>query len=132
MADEVSTPNGNGSPTRIPDWGQWLSTQMREGFAEVNRRIEEIVREPNRRIDAMEREMQAEKLASDLRIDGIRKENDLRLEALRKEVSTERESRISLQGSLNTWKWIIGIVGLPGLAGFAMWLMNGQVVQVAP
>lgn len=121
MADDVSITNGNGSPTRIPDWGQWLSTQMREGFAEVNRRIEEIVREPNRRIDSMERELQASKLADDLRI-----------ESLRKEISTEREARISLQGSLNTWKWIIGIVGLPGLAGFAMWLMNGQVVQVVP
>lgn len=120
MADET-IPNGNGSPTRIPDWGQWLSTQMREGFAEVNRRIEEIVREPNRRLDSMERELTAEKLAA-----------DLRLEALRKEVAIEREARISLKGSLDTWKWIIGVVGLPGLAGFILWILNGQIVRVAP
>ena len=120
MNDEMPV-NGNGAPSRIPDWGQWLSTQMREGFAEVNRRIEEVVREPNRRLASMERELQAEKLAA-----------DLRLEALRKEVSVEREARIALKGSLDTWKWIIGVVGLPGLAGFVLWLLNGQLVRVAP
>lgn len=95
--------NGNGStPARIPDWGQWLANEMRQGFAALDRRIDDVIKEPNRRLDVVES----------------------KVESIDKAVDTEREERRALQGSIGTWKWIAGIVGVPGIIALIISLSN--------
>lgn len=108
MSEPNETANGNGTPPRIPDWGQWLANEMRQGFAALDRRIDDVIKEPNRRLDVMESE----------------------IKSLDKAVDTEREERRALQGSIGTWKWIAGIVGLPGIIGLLVALANAANLRV--
>lgn len=102
------TSNGNGStPARIPDWGQWLAGEMRQGFAQLDRRIDDVIKEPNRRLDVLESQVAM----------------------VDKAVDTEREERRALQGSIGTWKWIAGIVGLPGIIGLLVALANANDIR---
>lgn len=49
--------------------------------------------------------------------------------ALRQEIATEREARKELSGSLNTWRWLAGFLGLSGI-GALLWALNMmQTVQ---
>jgi hypothetical protein len=41
------------------------------------------------------------------------------------QVQTERELRKAFEGSINTWKWIVGFLGASGLAGVIMLFVTG-------
>lgn len=107
----AETTNGNGTPARIPDWGQWLAEEMRTSFNRLEKRMDEIVAEPTRRITELERDFASHETFSQTRVD-----------ALKAEIAVEREERKSIQGSLATWKWIITAVGVPGVVAFIGWL----------
>jgi len=101
---EMSTSNGNGSPTRIPELAIWFQGQLDALADRLEKSLDDAMREPNRRLDG----------------------HDDAIAVLTKQVAGEQQARSYMQGSLNTWKWIAGMLGLPGilaLAGLALGLV---------
>lgn len=47
--------------------------------------------------------------------------------SLEKEIQGEREYRKTFEGSINTWKWLLGFLGASGLAGVIYMFANGGV-----
>lgn len=45
-------------------------------------------------------------------------------ESLRTEIQSEREHRKTFEGSVNTWKWILGFIGASGLGGVILLLIE--------
>ena len=104
MSDDMT--NGNGNPTRIPDWGQWLADQMTAGFSRLEKQIRDSLLEPTRRIERLEKE------ADDLRV------------ALSAETLNRVQWQSAAEGSIRTWRWIASISGSSGIIAFLAWLFN--------
>lgn len=45
-------------------------------------------------------------------------------ENLRSEIQSEREHRKTFEGSINTWKWLLGFIGASGLGGVILLLIE--------
>lgn len=43
---------------------------------------------------------------------------------VRQEIATEREARKEMGGSLNTWRWLAGFLGVGGIAA-VLWALSG-------
>lgn len=75
----------------------------------------------DKRLDAMNefRDQLRDQAATFLRRDAF----DATVAALRSEIATEREARKELGGSINTWRFLAGFLGLGGI-GAIIWALT--------
>lgn len=57
-------------------------------------------------------------------VEATRRELALAFTASSKEIETERAARIRAEGSLSTWRFIVLLIGLPGIAALIVALVN--------
>lgn len=79
----------------------------------------------DKRLDGMNefRDQLRDQAATFMRRDAV----EALVQSLRQEIATEREARKEMGGSLNVWRFLVGFLGVGGVAALVYALVNSSV-----